>query len=92
MSDSESTEATSLVEPKRPLVLVVDDDDAIREALCELLDDAGFATVGARHGLEALGLLTTLPKAPAFILLDSDDAGHGRLGVLPPSMEEPDSP
>ena len=70
MSHSESTEAISLSEPKRPLVLVVDDDDAIREALCELLDDAGFATVGARHGLEALGLLTTMPTTPAFILLD----------------------
>ena len=70
MNDSESADATSLAERKRPLVLVVDDDDAIREALCELLDDAGFATVGARHGLEALALLTVLPTAPTFILLD----------------------
>jgi CheY-like chemotaxis protein len=51
-------------------VLVVDDDDAIREALCDLLDDAGFATVGARHGLEALEILAALGAAPAFILLD----------------------
>ena len=70
MSDSESSGATSLAEPKCPLVLVVDDDDAIREALCDLLEDAGFATIGARHGLEALRTLTTLPTAPAFILLD----------------------
>ena len=53
-----------------PLVLVVDDDDAIRGALCELLDEAGFATVSARHGLEALQLLARLPTAPAFIFLD----------------------
>jgi CheY-like chemotaxis protein len=70
MSDSENTEETSLSEPQRPLVLVVDDDDAIREALCDLLDDAGFATVGARHGLEALKVLAVSDAAPTFILLD----------------------
>ena len=70
MSDSESSEAPSLAEAKRPLVLVVDDEEAIREALCDLLEDAGFATIGARHGLDALRALATLPTAPAFILLD----------------------
>jgi CheY-like chemotaxis protein len=70
MSDSESTGETSLAEPRRPLVLVVDDDDAIREALCELLDDAGFASVGARHGLEALKVLALAYAPPTFILLD----------------------
>jgi CheY-like chemotaxis protein len=70
MSHFENTDATSLAEPKRPLVLVIDDDDAIREALGELLDDAGFATVGARHGLEALKVLAALKAAPTFILLD----------------------
>lgn len=54
----------------RPLVLVVDDDDAIREALSDLLDAAGFDTITARDGLDALKLLTALPTAPAFILLD----------------------
>jgi CheY-like chemotaxis protein len=70
MDDAESTESTMLGEPRRPLVLVVDDDDAIREALCDLLDDAGFATVGARHGLEALKVLAVSDAAPTFILLD----------------------
>ena len=70
MNDAESSDATSLAEPQRPLVLVVDDEDAIREALCDLLEDAGFAPIGARHGLDALRALTTLPAAPAFILLD----------------------
>src|SRR3954465_3150851 len=70
MSDAETTELTSLAEPKRPLVLVVDDDDAIREALCDLLDAAGFATVGARHGLDALKVLAASTLAPTFILLD----------------------
>ena len=70
MSDAETTELTSLAEPTRPLVLVVDDDDAIREALCDLLDDAGFAAVGARHGLEALKVIAASEAAPTFILLD----------------------
>lgn len=70
MSDAESSEVVSLGEARPPLVLVVDDDDGIREAISEMLEDAGFATVGARHGLEALAVLTTLPAAPTFILLD----------------------
>jgi CheY-like chemotaxis protein len=70
VSDCESSEPISLEEPKRPVVLVVDDDDGIREALCDLLDAAGFATVGARHGLEALKVLAATAPAPTFILLD----------------------
>jgi CheY-like chemotaxis protein len=70
MSDAENIDATSLAEPRRPLVLVVDDDDSIREALSDLLEDAGFATVGARHGLEALKVLAASAETPSFILLD----------------------
>jgi CheY-like chemotaxis protein len=70
MSHSDNTEETSLAGPIRPLVLVVDDDDAIRESLGDLLEDAGFETVGARHGLEALNVLAVLATAPTFILLD----------------------
>jgi CheY-like chemotaxis protein len=70
MNDSDNVEPTSLATPIRPLVLVVDDDDAIREALCDVLDDAGFATVGARHGLEALKVLAASNVTPSFILLD----------------------
>jgi two-component system, OmpR family, response regulator len=70
MNQAGNTDETSLAEPARPMVLVVDDDDAIRDALRELLEDAGFDTLGARHGLEALKLLAALATAPAFILLD----------------------
>jgi len=70
MSEAESSQEITLGEATRPLVLVVDDDDGIRDALCDLLDDAGFAAVGARHGLEALRVLTTMQTAPTFILLD----------------------
>ena len=66
----DTTDTVSLAELRRPTVLVVDDDDGIREALQDLLDDAGFATVGARHGLEALQVLAASSTTPTFILLD----------------------
>ena len=50
MSDAEITETTSLSEPRRPLVLVVDDDDAIREALCDF-----SMTPGSRPSAPATG-------------------------------------
>jgi len=70
MTSPEDTEEDVLAGPARPLVLVVDDDDAIREALGDLLQDAGFDTIGARHGLEALNILAALATTPSFILLD----------------------
>jgi CheY-like chemotaxis protein len=70
MTPPENAQETTLAEATRPLVLVVDDDDPIREALRDLLEDAGFDTVGARHGLEALKVLAALTTAPTFILLD----------------------
>jgi len=70
MSPPDNIEETPVATARRPLVLVVDDDDAIRDALGDLLEDAGFDAIGARDGLDALKLLAALPTAPAFILLD----------------------
>jgi CheY-like chemotaxis protein len=70
MSPPDDTEGDLLAGLTRPLVLVVDDDDAIREGLRDLLAEAGFDTIGARNGLEALQILAALGTAPAFILLD----------------------
>src|SRR6266516_3650381 len=39
------------------VVLVVDDDQDIRDALCELLEDEGYRAVAAANGAEALGQL-----------------------------------
>ena len=50
-------------------VLVVDDEREVREALGEVLEDAGYAVVSAAHGAEALGLLAQIPP-PSAILLD----------------------
>lgn len=53
-------------------VLVVDDDQAIRETLVELLEDRGCHAVGAAHGKEAIELLDDGSSAEntCLILLD----------------------
>jgi signal transduction histidine kinase/ActR/RegA family two-component response regulator len=38
-------------------ILVVDDEDAVREILCDILAEEGYATAQARGGAEALALL-----------------------------------
>jgi len=50
------------------LVLVVDDDDAIRDMLQSVLEDEGYVVSLARHGLEALQRIMERP--PSVILLD----------------------
>jgi two-component system response regulator PrrA len=52
----------------RPLILVVDDDAAIRSALERGLTDAGFAVVTAADGL--LGLAAVVRENPDALLLD----------------------
>ncbi len=51
-------------------VLVVDDDDDIRESLMDFLEEHGFEVVGARDGVDALGKLTSLDPPPCLIILD----------------------
>jgi two-component system, chemotaxis family, chemotaxis protein CheY len=51
-----------------PLVLVVDDDPDILDAICDILETEGYRVARARHGLEALDQITT--EVPAIILLD----------------------
>jgi CheY-like chemotaxis protein len=50
---------------------VVEDDEALREALCDALTDEGFSVSSAADGLEALELLGRAPAdRPSVILLD----------------------
>jgi CheY-like chemotaxis protein len=51
-------------------VLVIDDDDDVREGLQSFLEAEGHATEGASNGREALSLLRDQPKPPSLILLD----------------------
>jgi CheY-like chemotaxis protein len=51
-------------------VLLVEDDEAIRESLSELLESEGYRVVTARNGRQALDWLTTSSELPALVLLD----------------------
>ncbi|MBJ6764238.1 response regulator [Myxococcaceae bacterium JPH2] len=55
-------------QPGSPVVLVVDDDPDILEALSEILEAEGFEIRRARNGKEALERLE--PDPPRLILLD----------------------
>ena len=50
-------------------VLVIEDDDDLRLAICQVLDEQGYDAVGAPNGAEALAWLETAAP-PSVILLD----------------------
>ncbi len=51
-------------------VLLVDDDQDIRESLSELLDASGYVVLQAENGQIALDVLKTTPRFPCVVLLD----------------------
>jgi CheY-like chemotaxis protein len=51
------------------IVLVVDDDQDLRDILCEVIGDMGFTTAAAKDGLEALDYLRAGGR-PRVIVLD----------------------
>lgn len=53
-----------------PLVVLVDDDDAIREAMSSLLTDWGCQLISARNGKDALSLLTMTEETPVLLIID----------------------
>lgn len=52
----------------RPLVLIVEDEQPIAEALAYIVEEAGYATLMAPHG--KAGLVLALERRPALILSD----------------------
>jgi DNA-binding response OmpR family regulator len=54
---------------KEPEILLVDDDDELRESIAEGLEQAGFIVVRASDGTAALGHLRT-SSLPSLVLLD----------------------
>jgi CheY-like chemotaxis protein len=54
----------------RQLVLIVDDDQFVRESLSSLLTAEGYAILEAENGLNALQVLNSAPHFPSVILLD----------------------
>jgi DNA-binding NarL/FixJ family response regulator len=64
-----SATAPSSIEFRSVRVLVVDDDDVLREALCDLLIDRGFDVVGeARNGHD--GVTLAMERRPDVVLID----------------------
>ena len=63
------------------LVMVVDDDAAVRQVAVEMLRDIGCGVVQATGGAEALALIDTLPRAPDIILMDYAMPGMNGLRV-----------
>src|SRR5262245_33066065 len=59
-----------MTEAWRRVVLVVDDDPWTREAIGEVVEDAGYAVVFAANGNEAVDLLRAAPGRYALVLLD----------------------
>ena len=51
------------------VVLIVEDDEAVRESVREYLDESGYRAVVAANGCAGLEMLRRLPK-PSVILLD----------------------
>jgi signal transduction histidine kinase len=51
-------------------VLIVDDDDELRESVSELLADEGYQTASVENGAQALSYLRASPARPDLILLD----------------------
>ena len=68
------------VDPRAPLVLVVDDDDAVRKVVRLQLDDAGFRVVEADDGASALRRIRD--DHPTLVVLDLSLPRLGGLDVL----------
>lgn len=66
-----------MIEPAGPLVLVVEDSEAIRHAFSLLLEEWGYTVAAAANGEDALRLAAE--RAPDLVLLDlglPDIPGH----------------
>ena len=51
-------------------VLIVEDDDDIREVFTQILEEAGYAVATASHGQDALDKLRSGAPLPGLIFLD----------------------
>lgn len=51
-----------------PTILIVDDDEGIRETLHFMLDDAGYVVIEAENGAEALNLLRASEERMVVLL------------------------
>jgi DNA-binding NtrC family response regulator len=73
-----------------PIILIVDDDDALRSSIAETLSDAGHSPITAADGAKALEILQR-QKVDA-VLLDLRMPGMDGLEVLARIVKLPDAP
>ena len=59
-----------LLDPDNKTVLIVEDDELVRDAIAEALRDEGYTVHIASNGREALDALQSAKKQPRLILLD----------------------
>ncbi|HKJ94637.1 MAG TPA: response regulator [Gammaproteobacteria bacterium] len=57
-----------MVESQRPAILVVDDEVSMRELLCDLLEDSGYAATSVESGVEMEAALAE--RAFSLVILD----------------------
>ena len=59
-----------LAQPPGKLVLVVDDDQSVRELVVRALKGKGYQTIEARDGITAAELLGTATRTPDLLICD----------------------
>ena len=72
-------------------ILVIEDDQDIRESMIDWLKDLGYETVGATHGQDGLDLLQGNEPLPQLIIVDLmmpvlDGAGFRRAQLADPRI------
>jgi CheY-like chemotaxis protein len=73
-------------------VVIVEDDELIRESLLEVLEDNGYEAIGASDGREAFEKLAKLDGPPCLIVLDlmmpgMDGREFRKLQLLDPALK-----
>ncbi|MEQ8165748.1 MAG: response regulator [Alphaproteobacteria bacterium] len=56
------------IQGKTPLALVIDDDDAVRDTLCDMLEEIGLRTAAAEDGEKGIRLFKAEP--PDVVVTD----------------------
>src|SRR5204863_8802927 len=82
------TAAKSTDRSPPPVILIVEDDEAVREALRETLVEEGFAAVTAEGGTEGLALMES--ARPDLVLLDLMMPGVSGWQVIERAERDPE--
>ncbi|HWZ93603.1 MAG TPA: PAS domain S-box protein [Opitutaceae bacterium] len=71
-ADDQASSAVAAPIGQHELILVVDDNDAIRETVTAILTKHNYRVMGAGDGVEAVGLLTSNQSEVALLITDVD--------------------